>query len=131
MRRRSIGASKRAKAQRRKTTARKSRGPPNAASPRSSSVAAKETAVARLTRQLNEAYQQQTATAEVLKVISRATLDLQTVLNTLVKTAALLCEADLANIWRPSGSSYHLAASFGIPGKDKVLADCVKAIKVF
>jgi len=119
MRRRSIGASKRAKAQRRKTTARKSRVPTNAASPRTSSVAVKETAVARLTRQLNEAYQQQTATAEVLKVISRATFDLQTVLNTLVKTAALLCEADLANIWRPSGSSYHLAASFGIPGKDK------------
>jgi PAS domain S-box-containing protein len=100
-------------------TARKSRGPTKAASPRTSSGAAKETAVARLTRQLNEAYQQQTATAEVLKVISRSSFDLQIVLNTLVKTAALLCEADLANVWRPSGSSYHLAASFGIPGKDK------------
>src|SRR6516165_3185149 len=118
MRRRSIGGSKRAKAPRRKTAARKSRGLPDAASP-ASSPAVKETTVARLTRQLNEAYQQQTATAEVLKVISRSTFDLQTVLNTLVETAALLCEADLGNIWRPSGSSYHLAASFGIPGKDK------------
>jgi GAF domain-containing protein len=66
-----------------------------------------------------EALQRQTATAQVLKIISRSTFDLQTVFQTLVESAALMCEADLANIWRPRGTSYHLAASFGIPGKER------------
>src|SRR6202521_3929018 len=71
------------------------------------------------TDDLSESLQQQTATADVLKVISRSAFDLQTVLQTLVESAAKLCEADLTNIWRPKGTSFHLAASFGIPGKDK------------
>jgi len=79
---------------------------------------------ARLLNELRESLQQQTATADVLKVISRSTFNLQTVLDTLVRSAAQLCRADRAAIRLARDSSYHHVASYGFaPGQREYMIE--------
>jgi GAF domain-containing protein len=81
----------------------------------------------RLLNELRESLQQQTATADVLKVISRSTFDLQTVLQTLVESAGRLCEADKATITRQRDGVFYRAEAYGF---SREFMDYIRSIPI-
>jgi GAF domain-containing protein len=81
----------------------------------------------RLLNELRESLQQQTATADVLKVISRSTFDLQTVLQTLVESAARLCNADKATITRERNGAFYRSEAYGF---SREFMDYIKDIPI-
>jgi class 3 adenylate cyclase len=115
VRRRSKAGGKPVKTRRRKTAKLKPRNALKAASRRSSSAASPVTEVARLTRELNEALEQQAATSEVLRVISSSPGDLEPVFASMLENAVRICDATFGNIYRWDGESLHLLASHNTP----------------
>ena len=103
-----------AKVRRRSALKPKGRSAPKAM-PRRGSAPAGQTEVEQLTRELDEAQEQQAATTDLLNVISQSAFNLQTVLDTLVQSAARLCKADMACLVHPEGSVYRFLASYGFP----------------
>ena len=81
----------------------------------SSSAPVQDAEVARLTRELNEALEQQAATSEVLEVISGSPGDLEPVFATMLENAVRICDATLGNIYRWDGEALHLLASHNTP----------------
>jgi class 3 adenylate cyclase len=101
------------KTRRRKTVTSKRRIAPKAALRRSSSPAGQETEVARLTRDLNEALEQQTATSEVLKVISSSPGELKPVFQTILAQAVRICDAKFGNLFLHKENTFRAVEMYG------------------
>ena len=112
MKRRSKAGGKASKARGREALKTKRRDAPKTAS---SSAPTQDAEVARLTRELNEAREQQTATSQVLKVISISPGELEPVFQAMLENAVRICEAKFGMLYRYDNTFFHAVALFGVP----------------
>ena len=117
MRRRSSAGGKSPNAQAPKAAARKSRIAGKAVHPCGSSAAREETEVARLTRERDEALEQQAAISDILRGISNSPGDVQPVLDSVAQHAARICEAQIVDISIVDNQVFRTAATFGELGR--------------
>jgi GAF domain-containing protein len=115
MKRRSSAGSEPVKSRRRKGARPKRTNAPKAVRNRGVSVPSQETEVARLTRELDEALEQQVATSEVLKVISGSPGELETVFQAMLENAVRICEAKFGTLFLRDGDALRFAAEVGTP----------------
>jgi GAF domain-containing protein len=113
MRRRSRSSGQPAKARRRRTVTQRHRNAPKAKQARSPSASGRKTKIAQLTRERDEALEQQGAAAEVLKIISASRTELQPVLEVVVRSAARYCKADDVTLFELDGQDLREAAHYG------------------
>ena len=136
MKRRSSVGGEPVKARRRKTVTPKRRNGLKTVRRRGTSASGLETEIERLTRELNEAREQQATTSEVLNVISRSEFDLQTVLDSLVEKAVRVCHAERGLILRQDSDFYRAVASYGqsieflerVVARDRIYPDRSSAV---
>ena len=114
MKRRSRAGGEPIKGRRRKASVPKRRNAPKA-SAAFASPAAEDTKVARLTHELREAVEQQSATSEVLRAISSYPGDPQPIFQAMLKNAVRLCDAEFGNIYHWDGETLHLVATQNAP----------------
>ena len=93
----------------------KGRSPPKTMPRRGSAPAGQETEVARLTRELHEALERETATSEVLRVISTSPSELESIFEAILANATRICEAKFGNLWLREGDNVRIAATHGAP----------------
>jgi two-component system, NtrC family, sensor kinase len=115
MKRRSRTGGKPIKGRRRKAAKPKRREASEARAHSSSSTAGQDTEVARLTRELNEAREQQAATSEVLSVINSSSGELERVFQSMLENATRICDARFGNVFRFDNGEFMLAAEVGTP----------------
>ena len=115
MRRRSRAGGEPAKKRHRRTVTLKRSNAEKDLRRRSRPTADQQTEIARLTSELHEALERQTATSDVLRLISSTPSELEPVFQTILANATRICEAKFGNFWLREGSNFRIAATHGAP----------------